>query len=246
VRRARGIARCGVAGALAIGLAAAGCGGGGDRQDANERGGTYTLEIVKAEFPRTQRLADKTRFQITVRNADNRTLPNVAVTIESGGGATQPGGGTGGGGGGPASAFSYADSQPGLADPSRPIWVVDAGPVGGTTAYTNTWALGPLRPGEEKTFTWDVTAVKAGQHTIRYRVSAGLTGKARGRLAGGQAPEGSMTIDISGRPADARVDESGRVVTTQAPSPTPGGTSTQPRRQTTPTPAPGGKGGKGP
>jgi hypothetical protein len=238
VRRGRGIARCGVAGALAISLAAPGCGG-DKRTDANERKGDYTLEIVKAEFPRSQRLADKSRFEITVRNADNKTLPNVAVTIEPAAGAQ------------PAQAFGQADPQQGLADPSRPLWIVDSGPVGGTTAYTNTWALGPLRPGEEKTFTWNVTAVKAGQHTIRYRIAAGLSGKAKARLAGGQAPEGSFTVDVSGRPADTRVDDSGRVVTNPSSTATTPSQTTpttpQPQQQTTPSPAPssGGKGGKG-
>jgi hypothetical protein len=217
VRRGRPIARCGVAGAAALALAAAGCGGESKRQDADERVGIYTLEIVRASFPSTQRLADKSRFQITVRNADNKTLPNVAVTIESGSGAA-PGAGGGGGSGAPAAAFAYAESQPGLADPSRPIWIVDSGPVGGTTAYTNTWALGPLRPGEEKTFIWNVTAVKAGQHTVRYKVAAGLTGKAKTQLAGGQAPEGSFTVDISGAPANTRVDDSGRVVPAPGPA----------------------------
>jgi hypothetical protein len=207
VRRGRPIARCGVAGAAALALAVAGCGGGEkSRQDADERAGIYTLEIVRASFPSTQRLADKSRFEITVRNADNKTLPNVAVTIEPAAGAQ------------PAQAFAQADSQEGLADPSRPIWIVDSGPVGGTTAYTNTWALGPVRPGEEKTFTWNVTAVKSGQHTVRYKVAAGLTGKAKTQLAGGQAPEGSFTVDVSGAPANARVDDSGRVVTTPGPA----------------------------
>ena len=36
----------------------------------------------------------------------------------------------------------------------------DAAPLGCDTAYVNTWACGPLRPKEMKTFKWSVTAVQ--------------------------------------------------------------------------------------
>ena len=50
----------------------------------------------------------------------------------------------------PFAAFAEASEQPGLADPSRPVWVVDDGPTGGTTAYTNTgpWAAA-TRPDQD-------------------------------------------------------------------------------------------------
>jgi hypothetical protein len=181
-----------------IALALPGCGG-GSPQDANEKSGTYTLDVLDATFPTEQRLADRTKLSITVRNADSKRVPDVAVTVEGAEASA------------PAAAFAEADSQPGLADPSRPVWVLDEGPRGGDTAYTNTWALGPLDRGQSRTFVWHVTAVKPGVHTIRWKVAAGLNGKAKAQLPGGQLPEGTFTINISKVPADAKVGDNGQV-----------------------------------
>jgi hypothetical protein len=192
-----------VAAVVGIGaLALAGCGG-GESQDSNEPSGTYPVDIVQATFPTSQRLAEKSALVIVVRNAGNKDVPNVAVTVESGE-ADQTAS---------AAAFAEASAQPGLADPSRPVWVLDSGPRGGITAYTNTWALGLLKPGQTKTFVWRVTAVKSGVHAIRYRVAAGLDGKAKAVIASGGPAEGQFTIRISNRPADARVGEDGQVIT---------------------------------
>jgi hypothetical protein len=200
----RGCLAC-LAAIAALGLAA--CGGQG-RHDANEPSGTYPVDVVKATFPVKQRLAQKAVLEITVRNAGDKTIPNLAATVEGGdksGGATAAGS---------AQAFAETSQEPGLADPSRPVWVLDTPPVGGVSAYTNTWALGKLKPGETKTFLWHVTAVKSGIHSIRYEVAAGLDGKAKAVLSGGnQRPRGQFTIAISGKPANARVGDSGQVVT---------------------------------
>jgi hypothetical protein len=109
-------------------------------------------------------------------------VPNVAVTLGS---------------------FASAE-QAGLADPERAVWVIDDGPRGGTTAYVNTWALGPLSPGQTKRFVWRVTAVQAGTHTVKWQVAAGLNGKAKATLSGNRAPAGSFTVDVSAKPAQAR------------------------------------------
>ena len=181
---------CAALGAVAV----AGCGGGGAsaRQDADEPRGTWTVDVVEAEFPSTQRLARQETMRIRVRNEDDRPLPNVAVTVNG---------------------FSYRSEQAGLADPTRPVWILDNGPRGGTTAYTNTWALGRIPPGETKTFEWRATPVRAGQHRLTYRVSAGLDGKAKARLAGGDAPSGSFSVRVDRKPSDARVDpDSGDVL----------------------------------
>lgn len=187
--------------ACLLAVAAGGCGG-AKGQDADEAAGTYKVEVLRASFPTRQRLAQRSQLQISVRNAGSQTVPNVAVTVEP----VQPGAKA------RAAAFEEASLQPGLANPSRPIWVLDAGPAGGVTAYTNTWALGRLRPGQIKTFVWRVTAVKPGTHTIRYTVAAGLDGKAKAELPGGEAPTGEIEIDISGEPADARVGPGDRVI----------------------------------
>ena len=41
-----------------------------------------------------------------------------------------------------------------------------------------------LRPGETRTFTWQVTAVKSGVHSIKYKIAAGLNGKAKAVVPG--------------------------------------------------------------
>ena len=90
-------------------------------------------------------------------------------------------------------------SSPDLADPNRPVFAIngvqvkiagfpeskDAAPRGCDTAYVNTWACGPLKPNEMKTFRWSVTAVRAGDYKVTWRVNAGLDGKAKAVAQGG-------------------------------------------------------------
>ena len=178
-----------VVGAAAV--AVAGCGG-ATRQDAAEPSGTFRVDIVNASFPTKQHLAQPERFVIAVRNTGNETVPNVAVTVSS---------------------FAARSEQAGLADPERAVWIIDSSPRGGDTAYTNTWALGRLAPGQTRRFVWRVTAVQAGTHTVKWQVAAGLNGKAKATLAGNRAPAGSVTVDVSSKPAQAHVDpKTGRVV----------------------------------
>ena len=116
--------------ACAVGVLAAsiaGCGGGEDLT-SGESSGTYKVDVVGASFPTLQHLAASSRFAVDVRNAGDRDIGNVSVTLDG---------------------FSSVSTQPGVADPTRPIWVVDDGPRGGTTTYVNTWALAaspPARP----------------------------------------------------------------------------------------------------
>jgi hypothetical protein len=184
---------------LAAAVGVAGCGG-APRQDADEPSGTFRVEVVSASFPSKQSIADANQLKIRVRNADDKALPNVAVTLETKV-EGQPGSAP--------SAFTSDVNDPRLADRSRPIWIVDKSPAGGDTAYVNTWALGRLAAGAEKTFTWDVTAVKPGSYTIDYAVSPGLTGK--GKPAAG-AGTGTLRVRIDERPPDASVDAAGNVV----------------------------------
>src|SRR3954471_2241216 len=156
------------AAALASALLATGCGG-GPRQDATEPKGTYRLEVAGARFPASQSIAESATMSIRVRNADSKAAPNVAVTVE-----TAPG--TAGQG---TAAFGQRSDDSRLSDPERPVWVVDEGPKGGDSAATNTWALGRLKAGQTKEFTWKVTAAKPGAYTIRSRVPPGLQGRAR-------------------------------------------------------------------
>ena len=173
-------------------LIATGCGGGGGRQDANEPSGFYKVQVVRAQFPTKQSLAKRSRMVIAVKNVDSKTIPNVAVTVKS---------------------FDKRSTQPNLADPRKPVFIVNQAPRGGDTAYVGTSALGPLRPGQTRVFTWDVTAVQAGPYTLHYAVAAGLNGKARAVLASGGQPTGVFQGSIRGGAPQARVNDAGKVVT---------------------------------
>jgi len=181
-------------GALAVvsaaALGVAGCGG-EDRQDEDEPSGTFQVD-VDASFPTRQALARGEELEIAVRNTGGQPVPNVAVTVNG---------------------FERRSSQPGLSDPSQPVWIVDEGPRGGQTAYTATWALGRIEAGQRKTFRWKVTPVRAGTHRIDWKVAAGLDGKAKAAGAGGRAPSGAFTVQVADDPPQSRVDpDTGRVL----------------------------------
>jgi len=185
---------------------ASGCGS--VRQDAHEPKGTFAMQVVRASFPANQAIARQTQLELAVRNTGTQTAPDVAVTLDS---------------------FYYTENYPELAADKRPIWVVEQGPGaipkspvqsqavsppgGGQTAYVNTWALGPLAPGQTQRFLWRVAPVKAGMHTVHYTVAADLAGKARAVLASGGPVQGQLNADIAPAPPKTQVDPStGRVV----------------------------------
>jgi len=171
--------------------------GAGERQDADEPVATYEVEVSEPRFPERQRLARPSTLRLEVRNTGRRTIPNVAVTLRG---------------------FDQARERSDTADPSRPVWIVGDEPTGGTTAYADTWALGSLGPGQSTTFEWEVTAIQAGTWDLRYRVSAGLDGRARARLADGSVPAGRLRATVLDEPADARVDpDTGEVLDDRPP-----------------------------
>jgi hypothetical protein len=178
-------------------LAVAGCGG--ERQDEGEPEGEFTLSVVDASFPARQSIAQPATMRIQVRNTDDRTLPNLAVTVE-----TEPADE------GAAVAFAQAVDDPRLASPDKPVWVLDRGPDGGTTAFTNTWALGPVPAGEDRELEWRLTAVRPGEYTVNYRVAPGIHGRAV--AAGGQDESGTFQVRISDEPVPATVNAQGEVV----------------------------------
>jgi hypothetical protein len=195
-------------GALVCLIAVVGCGG--ERQDENEPEGDFPVEVVSATFPKQQKLAQKSDLVITVRNTGDEAVPNVAVTV---------------------SGLNYRATEPGVSDPSRPRFALngvpreiggfpeakDAAPLGCDTAYVETWACGPLKPGAEKTFVWSVSAVKAGPYEISWRVAAGLNGKAKAVDAdGGGAPTGTFTGTVSDEAPKVRIADDGKTVVTES------------------------------
>jgi hypothetical protein len=184
-------------------LALGGCGG-QKTQDENEPEGNFPIEVVDASFPGEQKLAKRSELEITVRNAGSDTVPNVAVTVNG---------------------LSERRDNPDLADPERPVFVIngvptdigglpeakEAAPRGCETAYVNTWACGPLPAGREKTFRWSVTAVEAGHYDVSYRVAAGLDGKAKATPSSG-ALSGRFSGTVSDEAPDTRVADDGKTV----------------------------------
>jgi hypothetical protein len=204
--------------------------GGGSRQDANEPSGNFTVAVTKAQFPASQRLAEHAQLVLVIRNTSSKTIPDIAVSICNETCAYQKSGQQGQGTS--SEAFAEDIGTQFLANPSRPVWVVDrppgpcgpgpsgyscqsGGAGGAVTAYANTWALGALKPGASARFAWGVTAVKAGKHVVAWQVAAGLNGKAKAVLADGSTPQGKFTVAITHAPQRSYVTGSGKIVPTQ-------------------------------
>ena len=89
-----------------------------------------------------------------------------------------------------------------LADPERPVWIVNEAPLNSTSALTNTWTIGPLPAGGDSApSSWKVTRVRAGTYSLRYRVARGHRRQGQGRVVRRQRPAtGSFTVRISRAP----------------------------------------------
>lgn len=180
-----------IAAAALLAASISGCGG-GEAQDANEPTGNYEVAITKVSFPRKQGLGETSRLLITVQNIGQSEVPDITMTVNG---------------------LNYRSTEPGVADPIRPVWVINAGPINGTTAYVNTWALGPLAAGAERSFIWSLSASQPGTRTLEYRAGAGLNGKARAVTADGGVPAGTRIVNVTRRPQDSSVDPAtGQVV----------------------------------
>lgn len=172
--------RAGVlAGTLTALTLALGACGGGDPQDENEAEGTFKVDVISASFPGRQRLAEEATLRITVQNKDTETIPNLGVSVDG---------------------FYQRREDAGLSDPARPIWIVNEAPFNSTSSLTNTWTTGPLRAGATRTLEWKVSALRAGTYNPRYRVNAGLDGKAKAESFDGGPATGSFTVRISRKP----------------------------------------------
>ncbi|MDX6479332.1 MAG: hypothetical protein QOG29_1919 [Gaiellaceae bacterium] len=199
-----------VAGASA--LAAGGCGG-GSKQDASEHAGNYPVKVVHASFPQRQSLAKNSTMEIVVQNAGQQMIPMISVTVKCG---SALGG-----------SFSTVTQDTNVADPERPQFVVnkiptatervnpplDPAPLERSSAYVETYPLGPLGARHTATFMWDVTAVKAGPYKLCWRVNAGLNGKAKAVPASGGAPvAGVFNGVVSNKAPKATVGPDGRSI----------------------------------
>jgi hypothetical protein len=181
--------------------------GGGERQDASEPSGDFPVQITKAVFPARQNLAGTTDLVLGVKNAGDKTIPELVVTISTDPDADE--------------SFSMHNNQAGLAIPSRPVWVLEEGypklageaaPAGADSAQTKSFNFGPLEAGATRNMIWRVTPTIAGTWTVDYRIAAGLEGKAKAETPDGNVPEGQFVVKISDVPPQTRVDDAGNVV----------------------------------
>jgi hypothetical protein len=169
-----------------------GCGG-GERQDAGEKGATYDVAVTSAQFPKDQSISVPARLEISVHNQGDDTIPDLAVSLDG---------------------VSTENTQPGRADAEQPVWIVAKSPADSDTAYDFTWAAGKLEPGATQTLRWSLTPATPGTHELTWTVAAGLHGKAKVHTKGGGLPTGKFTVRVSDAPAQATVDpDTGAVVT---------------------------------
>jgi hypothetical protein len=198
---------------VCIALLVSGCGG-GKKQTSGEPARAYKIKLLDLTFKPEQAIARPATMRIALENTDTRTIPNIAVTVDS---------------------FYFTETYPELAASKRPVWVVEQGPGtppsrpvqsqaisppgGGQTAYVNTWALGPLAPKHTQVFEWKVVPVKAGIHRVNVEIAAGLGGRAKAAGPNGTIQEATFQAHIAPAPPATHVDPStGKVVAGKFPT----------------------------
>ena len=146
-RRAR--LRTAATGLAAVAVAALLAACGGESSADKEPAGNFDVGVTAASFPTLQRLGQTSLLKLSFKNEGEKTVPNLVVYFtvagEQGTTASLP--------------FGVHERQAGLANPTRPVWVLaehfpklagpSAGEKGGaTTSSPKTFAFGPLKPGE--------------------------------------------------------------------------------------------------
>lgn len=142
--------------AAAMLAAVAGCGGDEAKDSAAARA-DGTVEIERAAFAARQRIAQKSTFVLTVRNAGEEEIEDLTVTLRG---------------------FS-AHEGPDV--PARPLWLVDEPPAGSVLSAGDSYSTGPLAAGRRRTLRWRVTAVAPGTHKLDYEVAGRLASGDRAR-----------------------------------------------------------------
>jgi hypothetical protein len=194
-----------------------GCGGGNERQDADEPSGKFPVEVQEVKFPTDQKLAEGSVMKVVVRNAGDKTIPVVAVTIKCDDSKN-----------GQDGSFDRQISGTDIADKNRPNFVVDTIPGPGrpkgneqldplerSSAYVDTYTLGALPPNQVADFEWHVTAVHTGPFRVCYRVAAGLDGKAVAVQQGGKPLFAEINGTVSNKAPQTRVADDGKTVVTE-------------------------------
>jgi hypothetical protein len=195
-------------------MLASGCGKSVQEQDKDEPAGAFQVRLLSATFPAKQNLAKDSTMIIEVQNAGTKRIPDINVTVKC------PGPGLGG-------SFMTVTGESDVSDPERPQFVVDKiptrtprvnppldpAPLERSSAFVDTYPLGPLDPNRKATFRWDVSAVKAGPYRLCWRVNAGLYGKAKAVAASDSPPlVGQFKGEVSNKAPTARIANNGVTV----------------------------------
>jgi hypothetical protein len=197
--------------AVAVAATLAACGGGSSAD--KEPAGDYEVGVSAASFPSLQRLGQTSLLKLSFKNEGEDAVPNLVVYFslagEQGATASLP--------------FGIHERQTGLANPTRPVWVLAehfpklagtaAGEKGGaTTSDPKTFAFGPLKPGQTTSAVWKLSAVRQGKYTLRYQVGGGLSGEGSTKTKSGVAPGGTFVTEVSAELPDTEVNDAGEIV----------------------------------
>lgn len=187
----------------------AGCGGGGKPgQFSDEPKGEYEVEVTKASFPASQKVARTYELKLDVENTGDETIPALNISIG------MPGRGS-------TLAFAYRSPQPGLAASQRPVWVLEEGypKLSGTigrggaqTSSRRTFQFGSVEPGRTARTVWRLTAVKPGRFEVSWRIEAGLGPGVDAVDRSGGTPTGFFDVKVNDRPILTEIDDQGRIV----------------------------------
>jgi hypothetical protein len=182
--------------------------------------GNFQVSVTRASFPSHQQLSATTDLQLAIKNTGDKTVPDLAITIYTGTGPHPTADGS----------FSERLDNPALANPNRPIWILENDypkllgpgvtlknldsqpPAGAAAAQTDTFQFGPLDPGKEKAIDWRLTPAKAGSFTVQYQVAAGLQGNAKAVTQDGAPVKGQFNVTVTAKPPQTCVTGSGQVV----------------------------------
>lgn len=193
---------------MAVAVLLAACGeSSGDKEPA----GNYKVGVTAASFPSKQDLGQTSLLELSFKNEGEDTVPNLVVSFslagKEGAAASLP--------------FGIHERQVGLANPTRPVWVLSehfpklagtSGKGGATTSDPKTFSFGPIKAGETTAAVWKLSAVRQGKYTLRYQVGGGLSGEAKTKTAGGVAPGGTFVAEISAETPETEVTDSGEIV----------------------------------
>ena len=198
---------------MAVLLAACGESGSAD----GEPGGEFDVGVTAASFPSLQRLGQTSLLRLSLKNEGDKAVPNLVVyfTVAGKQGATA------------SLPFGVHERQAGLANPTRPVWVLAEGfpklaRAGGAgdsaeknpaaTSDPKTFAFGPLAAGQTRSVVWKLSAVRQGKYTLRYQVGAGLGTQTKAKTEGGVAPGGTFVAEVTAQTPDTEVTDDGEIV----------------------------------